>query len=171
MKRRSAIGPGAYTIRRGRLNLALDPFNVAGVSEEPTPSAWSRFTTYLRTNRSRVARFALLIALLYAVTDLVSSSPRDATLSLPLDDARTEARAAGQSGDEVEITIVEPDSGEPLTHTRARLAPDDRELRHEVHLAPGTYGVRLDVPGAETRRSHFEIPADGVVRVRWSAPR
>lgn len=153
------------------MNLARHAFNVAPVSEEPTPSAWSRFTTYLRANRSRVARFALFIALLYAVTDLVSSSPQDATLSLPLDEARAEARAAGHAGDEVEITIVVSDSGEPLTHTRARLGPDERELRHEVHLAPGTYGVRLDVPGAQTRRSHFEIPADGVVRVRWSASR
>jgi len=152
------------------LNLARRTCNVAPVSEEPTPSAWSRLTAYLSKNRSRVARFALLIALLYAVTDLVSSSPRDATLSLPLDEVRAEARAAGQSADEVEITILVPDSGEPLTHTRQRLEHDARELRHEVHLAPGSYDVRLDVTGAEPRRSHFEIPAEGVVRVRWSSP-
>lgn len=150
------------------MNLARRAFNVAPVSEEPTPSAWSRFTTYLRTNRSRVARFALLIAVLWTVTDLVSSAPQDAILSLPLDEIRAEARAAGGTGDEVELTIVVPDTGEPLTHTRARLEADQRELVHTAHLAPGTYDVRLDMSGARTRRSHFEIPADGVVRVRWS---
>ncbi len=122
----------------------------------------------MKTNRSRLLRFGLFLGLLYAVTDLVTSSPQDATLSLPLDEVRAEARAAGQPGDAVEITIVEPDSGEALTHTRARLEPDARELSHAVHLVPGTYEVRLDMPGAALRASHFEIPADAVVRVRWS---
>jgi hypothetical protein len=128
--------------------------------------AGARLKAYLSRNRSRLLRFALLIALLYTVTDLVSSAPQDAMLSLPLDDVRREARAISAT-DEVEITISEERTREPLTHTRTRAADDVRDLRHTVHLAPGQYTVRLEMRGASPREGRFEIPADGVVRIRW----
>lgn len=141
----------------------------AGASPEAPVGPWARLRAYLSKNRSRVLRFALLVGLLYAVTDLVSSAPQDATLSLPMDEVRREARAVAET-DEVEITISEIGAREPLTHTRARVADDVRDLRHAVHLAPGQYTVRLEMRGAEPREGRFEIPADGVVRVRWRSP-
>jgi hypothetical protein len=138
-------------------------------SPEAPAGPWARLRAYFSKNRSRVLRFALLVGLLYAVTDLVSSAPQDATLSLPMDDVRRQARAVAET-DEVEITISEIGAREPLTHTRTRVADDVRDLRHAVHLAPGLYTVRLEMRGAEPREGRFEIPADGVVRVRWRSP-
>lgn len=138
-----------------------------GSSTHGTPvGPWARLRAYFSKNRSRVLRFALLVGLLYAVTDLVSSAPQDATLSLPVDEVRREARAVAET-DEVEITVTEVGATEPLTHTRTRVANDVRDLRHAVHLAPGQYSVRLEMRGAEPREGRFEIPADGVVRIRW----
>jgi hypothetical protein len=137
------------------------------VSEPSSESLWSRGLAYATKNKSRLARFAVLIVLIYAVTDLLGSAPQDATLSLPLDELRGESRAVAPT-DEVEITILEHDGTEPLTHTRAHVDDELRDLRHAVHLAPGHYDVHVEMRGASPRVGHFEIPADGVVRVQLS---
>lgn len=152
-----------------RLNRRVRTCTTWPVSEEPRESLWSRGLAYAKSHRSRLARFAVAIALVYAVTDLLSSAPQDATLSLPLDAPRREARAAGEPGDEVAITVFLRGSDEALTHTRRRVEADDREISHAVHLSPGPYTVSLEMAGATPREGHFEIPAEGVVRVRWRA--
>lgn len=134
---------------------------------EPPPGTWyERGLAYARVHRSRLLRFGLFVALLYAVTDLVRSTPQDATLALALSELREEA---GADADELEVSILERESGELLTHSRTRLSDDRATLRHAVHLAPGEYTVRVELRGATPREGHFEIPADGVVRVSLRA--
>lgn len=128
-------------------------------------SVWGRVLAFGRRHKSRLLRTGLLIGGLYAASDLLKFAPQDATLSLPVSELR---RDAGPS-DELAITVVGREGREPLTHTRTRLAPDQDELRHVVHLAPGRYVVLVEL-GTESREGHFEIPAEGVVRVRWAPP-
>lgn len=121
-----------------------------------------RLLAYVRKNRMRLARIAILLVTVYAVADLVSSAPQDATLALSLSELRAEA---AEIPEEIEVSILERGSDEVLTHSRTRLSDDRDTLRHAVHLWPGEYTVRVEGRGVTPREGHFEIPADGVVRV------
>ncbi len=142
------------------------------MSETPPGTFFERALAYARTHRSRLLRFGLFVALLYAVTDLVRSTPQDATLAISLSELRAEAGpadAADPHGDELDVSILERSSGALLTHSQIRLANDRDTLRHAVHLPAGEYAVRVELRGATPREGHFEIPAEGVVRVSLRA--
>ena len=127
-----------------------------------TGTFFERGLAYARANRARLARIAILLVTVYAVADLVGSAPQDATLALSLTELSSET---GPAPEEIEVSILERGSDEVLTHSRTRLSDDRDTLRHVVHLWPGEYTVRVEGRGVTPREGHFEIPADGVVRV------
>jgi len=140
------------------------------VSETPPGTFFERALAYARTHRSRLLRFGLFVALLYAVTDLVRSTPQDATLAISIAELREEAeRAGGPDAAPLEVSVLERSSGALLTHSRTRLTDDRETLRHPVHLMSGDYTVRVELQGATPREGHFEMPAEGVVRVSLRA--
>jgi len=152
------------------LNVASRPSSLAAVSETPPGTFFQRALAYVRTHRSRFLRVGLFVALFYAATDLARSTPQDATLALSIAELREEAGGqAGQHADPLEVSILERPSGELLTHSLTRMIDDRDTLRHTVNLAPGEYTVRVELRGATPREGHFEIPADGVVRVSLRA--
>ena len=70
---------------------------------------------------------------------------------------------------EVDISILDADGDALVSHARVRLAVDLENLHHAVQLPAGQYAVVVEMRGREPRRGTFEVPAEGVVRVHWSA--
>ncbi|GAB4207184.1 MAG: hypothetical protein OHK0013_24570 [Sandaracinaceae bacterium] len=131
--------------------------------EERTPdvTAWGRVAAFAQRNRSRLLRLGVLLAVVYAVSDLVGSTPRDTELVLPIEELLAEPDVRP---DEVEVTIAARD-GEPLTRARVRVPPGLETLHHTVSFPPGAYRVVVEARSALAREGSFEIPAEGAVRV------
>lgn len=123
---------------------------------------WKQALAYARRNRTRLARFAILIVLVYAVTDLLGSAPQDVDLVLPLEPLLSEAASRPE---EVEVSILPHGEDEPLAHARVRVPAELENLHHAVHFPPGRYDVLVEARGAVSRQGTFEIPAEGSVRV------
>lgn len=140
------------------------------MTEEAEPSAgWlERVRALFRRHKRRIGRLLVMLTLGLIAVEVSSSWPNDATLSLPVAELR---RLAGDA-DELDVVIVlagEGEDGEAFSHARLHLEPGVRAVTHAVHLAPGRYSVHA-VLGEVRRVGHFEIPADGVVRVEWREP-
>lgn len=139
-------------------------------SDRPPETFWARARAFVTRHRSRLTRVLLLLVLLYAVTDLVSSTPQDVELVLPLAAMLTEGTEAGEGRrpDEVEVSILADDGQGLLSHARLRIPEDLENLHHEADLQPGRYQVVVEMRGVTPRRGSFEIPAEGAVRVHLS---
>jgi hypothetical protein len=131
-------------------------------AEPPREPFWKQALAYARRNRTRLARFAILIVLVYAVTDLLGSAPQDVELVLPLEPLLSEAVTRPE---EVEVSILPRGEEEPLAHARVRVPAELRNLHHAVRFPPGRYDVLVEARGASARQGTFEIPAEGSVRV------
>lgn len=130
--------------------------------DRPTPTTpWQRLVAFVRRHRPRLLRLGVLLAVVYTVTDLVRSVPREAELVLPVAEL-LEGRPARP--EEVEVTILAAD-GEALTRARLRVPPHLESLHHTVRFPPGTYRVVVEARSAVTHEGRFELPAQGAVRV------
>ncbi len=145
----------------------MQPSAERGEARHASASPWGAARAFFRRHKRRIARLFVLVAALVVFRELASGWPSDATLALPLAALRGDPSA----DDVLELTIVARDGDErdAFAHARVRLAPFAEELRHQVHLAPGRYAV-LATRGSVHREGHFELPADGVVRIRWLDP-
>jgi hypothetical protein len=114
------------------------------------------------TKREKLAPLVAVAGIALVASQLVGSVPREVHLRYDLgpDHAALE---------EVRVGYLE--AGEELTTARfdyARGAP--AAIDHRVTLSPGRYEVVVDLRGDGALTGHgvrtFEVPADGIVRVR-----
>ena len=126
---------------------------------------WTRLRDWLRDHRARLAKAALLLAVLGVGGELVGAYPRDVQLELELSaaaDVRELRVAYVQDGQEVHVVqLVYP-----------RGAPE--RVRHAARLHPGRYDLQLEArgdQGAVRRQEHsVEVPVEGTVRVALGPP-